>query len=415
MKTIEFRMILSVVLFTIFILALERYQLSNNTTEEFVKFKESKNRLLVNTITPILTLNISIGLESANAEYLREIIKQNSDLEYVRLVGIDGHVHFEFVQEKFQSKHYESYNEFHKEIKDELTHKKVATLILKFSNKEFESMRRENQKITLNITIISVVLLLAFIFFMKHLFKNLKELQDAVIEYDPKRNNFPLELSTKEDEVSLIKNAIIAMVKKITIYTEVLDHTNTLLEEKVLQRTLELEESNRELRLLASVDPLTSLYNRRYFTKSSQTIFELAKRNGSALSVIMMDIDNFKSINDTYGHQVGDDVIVFVAVTLKSMSRKSDLVSRFGGEEFIGMLPETDLSGAYNIAEKVRIAIEKKEMQTPLGEKFFVTVSIGVSLLHKESDTSVENIIQRADDALYEAKNKGKNITCTHA
>jgi diguanylate cyclase (GGDEF)-like protein len=128
-----------------------------------------------------------------------------------------------------------------------------------------------------------------------------------------------------------------------------------------------------------------------------------------------MDIDNFKSINDRYGHQVGDDVIVFVAATLKSMSRKSDLASRFGGEEFIGMLPETDLSGAYNIAEKVRIAIEKKEMQTPLGEKFFVTVSIGVSLLHKESDTSVENIIQRADDALYEAKNKGKNITCTHA
>lgn len=413
MKSIEFRTIVSVVLFTILIVALERYQLSKSITEEFVKFKASKNRLLAETIAPVLALNISLGLESSNSEYLQEILKQNSDLEYVSLVGVDGFVYYEFFDDKFLDKSYEPYNKLEKVLKDNLTQKSIATLTLKFSNNEYENMRRANLKITINMTIISVVLLLVFIIFMKHLFKNLSELKEMVLAYDPKRNNFPLELSTKRDEVSLIRNAIIAMVQKITVYTEVLDQTNTLLEEKVLQRTLELEESNRELKLLASVDPLTSLYNRRYFTNSSHQIFELAKRNATPLSILMMDIDNFKSINDKYGHQVGDDVIVMVTSILKTMSRKSDLVARFGGEEFIELLPQTDMAGAYSMAEKVRIAIENEQIQTQLGEKFSVTVSIGVAVLDVENDINIESLIRKADDALYEAKHNGKNITCS--
>ena len=409
MRSIEFRMILSMILFTILVIALERYQVSQNITQEFVNFKKSKNKLLVDTITPVIALNISLGLHEANKEYLSEILKQNSDLEYVRLLDSSQNTLYDYHSLDAQKKVYEEYNDCAREIKDEFSNESIAHLELRFSNKEYENMQRSNEKTTRNISVVTFVLLLAFVLFMKHMFKNLKELQEIVLAYDPKRNNFPLELSKKKDEVSLIRNAIISMVKKIAIYTEALDNANTLLEEKVRQRTLELEASNAELKLLASVDPLTSLYNRRYFTKSSQQIFELIKRNGSPLAVLMFDIDNFKSVNDTYGHQIGDDVIVSIAKTLKEMTRQSDLSCRFGGEEFVALFPETGLDGAYAIAEKIRLKIESTEIKLQDNKTLFCTVSMGIATFDKSKDQNIEEIIHRADSAMYEAKEGGKN------
>jgi len=151
----------------------------------------------------------------------------------------------------------------------------------------------------------------------------------------------------------------------------------------------DLERSKEELKLLASTDPLTKLYNRRFFSETSENILKLAKRDKTDLSIIMLDIDRFKKINDTYGHKAGDDVITALASTLKELTRKSDLPCRFGGEEFLILLPETDLNGAIVIAEKIRMMIKTLTIRTANDEKVKFTASIGISKLDSERDANI--------------------------
>ncbi|MCD6172710.1 MAG: diguanylate cyclase, partial [Sulfurimonas sp.] len=170
-----------------------------------------------------------------------------------------------------------------------------------------------------------------------------------------------------------------------------------------------LKKVQNELKLLASTDPMTKLYNRRQFTESSESILDLSKRNQTDLSVIMIDIDNFKNINDKYGHKVGDEVIITLASILKELSRKSDIVSRWGGEEFVILLPETNIDGAFVISEKIRTKVENLIMNIEKNKEFKFTISLGVSKVNNKDDLNIEASINRADKALYEAKESGKN------
>lgn len=126
----------------------------------------------------------------------------------------------------------------------------------------------------------------------------------------------------------------------------------------------------------------------------------------------MIDIDKFKSINDNYGHQVGDDVIVHFATTLKSIQRKSDVSCRYGGEEFVLLLPNTNITGAQNLANKIRLQIEATRLTLPSKEQIQFTVSLGVAIVNFENDTNIEAALKRADKAMYEAKNSGRNKVC---
>ena len=170
----------------------------------------------------------------------------------------------------------------------------------------------------------------------------------------------------------------------------------------------DLEKSKEELKFLASTDPLTKLYNRRFFSEYSERILNLAKRDKRDLSIIMLDIDRFKKINDTFGHKVGDDSIAALASALKKFTRKSDLLCRFGGEEFLVLLPETDINGAVAMAEKIRKEIEKLRIDIKNGTKINFTVSIGVAQMCGKND-SIEALIYRSDKALYKAKESGRN------
>ena len=162
----------------------------------------------------------------------------------------------------------------------------------------------------------------------------------------------------------------------------------------------------------ASRDYMTKLYNRRYFMTSSGSILDLARRNATQISLVMLDIDDFKHINDSYGHQVGDEAIIAVAKLMKESSRKSDIIARWGGEEFLILLPETDISGAKIIAEKIRKAVEQLTIYVEdIGELNF-TVSMGVSKVNVDGELNLEAGISRADAALYEAKESGKNRVC---
>jgi diguanylate cyclase (GGDEF)-like protein len=158
---------------------------------------------------------------------------------------------------------------------------------------------------------------------------------------------------------------------------------------------------------LSQVDSLTQLFNRGHFTKQAQKEFERARRFDMQLSIIMLDIDNFKYINDTYGHQKGDEVIRKLAKDITKNVRGIDLCARYGGEEFIILLIQTPSQGAQNVSKRIKDTFEYKNVNMD----FSTTASFGIASLRKE-DTRLENIIQRADKALYISKRSGKN--CIH-
>ena len=170
----------------------------------------------------------------------------------------------------------------------------------------------------------------------------------------------------------------------------------------------ELEEAQQQLKEQANKDYLTGLYNRRYFNEVSQNIIYVSKRQNKNCSVMMLDIDKFKNINDTYGHDVGDEVIKALSHILLKSVRKSDIVSRFGGEEFALLLPFTDKNNAAIIAQKIRKNVQNHKIKTKNDDIVQFTVSIGVdSILN--TDESIEDALRRADDALYIAKRGGRN------
>jgi diguanylate cyclase (GGDEF)-like protein len=169
----------------------------------------------------------------------------------------------------------------------------------------------------------------------------------------------------------------------------------------------ELEEKNRELQELAYYDPLTGLPNRRFFFEHASLIFEEVKRYEKPLSLLVMDIDYFKEINDTYGHDVGDLVLKTFAGLLRGIVRQSDICARFGGEEFVVLLPNTDLEGARVLAERIRTAVAKNPVEYDSIVIIF-TVSIGASQYRKGMQ-SIDELIKEADIALYRAKEGGRN------
>ena len=179
-----------------------------------------------------------------------------------------------------------------------------------------------------------------------------------------------------------------------------------------VKKELHIQDMMDELKLLASTDPMTKLYNRRYFTKTSKHILDLAKRNAQEVSIIMLDIDKFKRVNDTYGHDIGDKVIISLADELISNQRKSDIVCRYGGEEFVILLPNTPIDGAITTAENIRKNMENIVLDLT-DDILKFTVSIGVSYVNKD-ENNIEKALKRADEALYDAKENGRNQVCLH-
>jgi len=176
-----------------------------------------------------------------------------------------------------------------------------------------------------------------------------------------------------------------------------------------VNRELQLKRYQEELKVLASTDSMTKLYNRRYFNELSKNILNGERPNACELSLIILDIDKFKHVNDTYGHQIGDEVIVFVANMLRKNQRESDILCRYGGEEFVILLPETSLKNAVFVAEKIRKRIETTHVCIGEEECFKITVSIGVSKIDIANESTIDNALNRADNALYEAKSLGRN------
>lgn len=214
------------------------------------------------------------------------------------------------------------------------------------------------------------------------------------------------ELLSKERQAQYAQKDMLALQENAT----------EKLEYKVQERTLELEialrelsETNRELQEKNTLDALTGIRNRSYFDKKYQAEVRRSRREQTQLSIVMMDIDHFKSVNDQYGHLAGDECIKAVANTLKKgLKRPSDDVCRYGGEEFALILPNTDLEGALVLVEKLRVEIETTSIQAD-NVSINITISAGIGTAIADLNKPEDIILALADKHLYAAKNAGRN------
>ncbi len=172
-----------------------------------------------------------------------------------------------------------------------------------------------------------------------------------------------------------------------------------------------MRDYNNQLQDLASHDPLTRVFNAGAYYRACDQQIHASQRSNQPFAVLFIDLDHFKSINDTYGHAVGDDVLRTVAQTLQTTVRRSDIVGRIGGEEFSVFLPNTQLLGAQQLAETLRAAIESIHLEVN-GVRLKITASIGVAAKRFDQET-MQAIQQHADQAMYEAKRGGRNRVST--
>ena len=175
-------------------------------------------------------------------------------------------------------------------------------------------------------------------------------------------------------------------------------------------RQQELKHANAELARLANTDGLTGAANRRYYLKRMSQELERARRYGGPVSVALIDVDHFKAVNDSHGHQAGDEVLRCLTASIMDCMRRNDLVGRLGGEEFAVLMPETDSAAARIVAERIRAETSAMPLSTVSG-MLSITVSIGVAQADPAIDTP-ESILHTADQALYLAKDAGRNQVC---
>jgi diguanylate cyclase len=208
------------------------------------------------------------------------------------------------------------------------------------------------------------------------------------------------------------------MAQKLLGETRRMQDANAQLEEKLeasrediaaLQRDLD------EVRRASMLDPLTRIFNRKSFDDELQRVLDEVAERDVPLCLMLLDIDNFKRFNDTWGHQTGDQVLRLVAMTLKSNIKGKDMAARYGGEEFVAILPETDLEGAVIVADNIRRAVQAKELlKRSTNEKLGrITASFGVAA-YRPGDTP-GSLIERADRCLYAAKHAGRTRVCSEA
>ena len=226
--------------------------------------------------------------------------------------------------------------------------------------------------------------------------------------------SYEASLSGASQELSGAKNSeqVKAIVDQLVKSTRDMRNINKALEERLTLSKSEisnLQQSLDAIRAESLTDPLTGLGNRKYFDRMIEMAVQSALASGEPLSLLMFDIDHFKSFNDSYGHLTGDQVLRLVGMSLKQTIKGQDITARYGGEEFAVVLPNTALRQALTVADHIRRAVMAKELKKKSTGEILgrVTISVGVSMLKPDDDT--DTLIERADVCLYAAKRNGRN------
>lgn len=238
---------------------------------------------------------------------------------------------------------------------------------------------------------------------LTEVYKQMGEAQTALEHFEQFYRSERL-LFDEESDRRLKTIEIVHQVENTRKDAEIYQLRNVELQREVEER----KQAQAALELLATIDTLTGLANRRYFLELAERAFYQAQRYNRPLSVVMIDVDNFKNINDTFGHAAGDQVLTSIARRMQEVLRRSDILGRYGGDEFVVLLPETGQEGARRMTERLRAAVA--QMTEKMGEiDLPVSLSVGVSSSFGMSDITLDVLLQRADKALYTSKQSGRD------
>lgn len=266
------------------------------------------------------------------------------------------------------------------------------------------SKRLRNQLLVLGFIAAIVFAVLAYRFAVR-ISRPVEQLAEAVHSIEKGERDPVYPGGSQMWEIERLSQSIQSMTGMLLQQEQSLKRLNASLEAQVIERTAELSAANLELAKQASRDGLTGIFNRQHFDERLLECFRTCQRNGRGFALLLIDVDHFKRVNDTYGHLAGDEVLRQVARLLMQTVRSNDFVARYGGEEFVILLPETtNVDEAQVVAEKIGQAVAA----TTFAEAGTLTVSLGLSVADA-SDASSQEIVERADQALYEAKAQGRN------
>ena len=286
----------------------------------------------------------------------------------------------------------------------------LGSIAVEFSLARIKSQMQKARSMGIGIAVTGMLVIaisgLAFGFILTHKLSNLTK---VITDFKESGEYVNIEIDGS-DEISVLSNAFNVMSNKINAYIEKIEHDKSQLESRVKERTEALEVTsqhlikvNEQLHKLSVTDHLTQIFNRIKIEEQIDSENKRRLRYKNKFSVVLLDIDHFKNVNDTYGHDVGDHILVTISKLISDNIRQSDIVGRWGGEEFIIVCQETEIEGAMRVAEHLRELIINTDFEK-IGK---MTCSFGVT--EAIDNDNVNDIIKRSDEALYEAKDAGRN------
>lgn len=324
--------------------------------------------------------------------------KDNSLMQAASTLPLDGDIKDRDLKEfKIDGKKY--YVDMQK-FEDFGTNWKIYLIL---AEDDFLGSMKDATRQTIVVIIFSILFFIGFAIWTSHwVTKPILSLNQAAKELTQGKLML-VEEGTRKDELGELSRSFNIMGKQLS-------NLVANLEKEVDGRTLQLQERNETLQRLSFLDGLTGIANRRKFDSALESDWNLALRHHRPLALIMLDIDFFKNYNDTYGHLAGDDCLRSIGNLLtKKVQRLSDLVARYGGEEFVIIVQETELAKVVDFANEIRNSVQELEIEHTTSPFKKVTLSIGVANMIPTKDTSPTKLIEMADQALYEAKNTGRN------
>jgi len=285
--------------------------------------------------------------------------------------------------------------------------------VFKFQSKIHDEITKSSNQTLLFLIIVSLLFafisILCTVWYALQNTKQIRVISQGLSQVGKKNFNSSIDIISK-DELGNLAKTFNYMTGEISEAYNKLENYALELEQKVKERTSHLEEANQKLEQLSNIDGLTKIHNRRYFDTMLEKIWNEYSRLNHPISIILIDIDNFKKYNDNYGHQEGDSCLCSVASILQEqLNRSSDIIARYGGEEFV-VIACVDMNNAFKLAEKMRLAVKSLAIEHKLSEKNIVSISLGVTSVIPSPNKEINKLIKAADIALYESKENGRDM-----